>query len=945
MQLDPVDIVRFGFVAGEISENYHFRSDLEKFDLALSVVRNYFVDYRGGLSSRPGTEFIDYLDVDTKDIILVPFRFASDIANTNMLVFSDFVLRIVQDGAYVLEDPFNITAASQAAAATITAAGNDFVVGDWVKVYDLEGMDDHNGQLYKVSVAGATVTLTDVYGNAIDSTSFPAYVTAGKIARVVKVDSPYSAEALRDLRFSQRRDNIRITSNQYVTRNLRRNSATSWTFTDEEQGEPQIDSPGNIVGTPPTASTFGCVYRVTAVDDAGNESIAYNRLIVTTAQNPVTTDAWTFTISWTGSPDAKYYKVYRSRIISSANSVDNGMEVGYIGKTYGTSFVDQFITPNFTMTPPVRRRPFANGTIQRVDVLTPGDGYSQGATLSASDPNPAATGFRALLVNSVLPSDNTRPIAGVIILDGGKNYTSPTFTVVNGGAGAGATFDAQVSPLSGNYPALSAIFQQRQLYFSTLNNPLGIEGSKPGLLSNFDQADLIQQDDAYSYELDSEDASAILHAIDTRGGMLLITASGIWQFSSGGSAAITPSNALAEPQTYKGATKLPPLKIDTSIIYAEPGAVKYLSYNDTNKLYSGSDISLLANHMFEIDNQMTSWAYADEPFRLIKACREDGQMLTCTLLRDQDVFAWTRYTTRGEFKYISSLQEDIVSTVYCIVERTINGQVRKYLEKFTNRMFKSVEDAFCVDAGLALGANYPDGTVVASGVDGDITLRSNAPLFSNADLNKAFRGGGGKGYVISVDSNMQVTVRMVEPIKLLSYESDPALPASMPSGEWTLDSPVTVLRGLRHLAGETVKVLADGQVHKLVVDANGRVTLPKEVTRAVAGFGYTCFAKTLPPVFSQEPVEGRRKRIVGLVARVKDSLALKVGTDLDRLYPAHERTNEHYGEPIKLQQGTKVSAIDGAWDEDAPVYFVQEDPLPTTILGYVVSTEIGDDKK
>jgi hypothetical protein len=942
MLIDPVDIVKFAFVAGEISPNYHARSDLEKFDLALSEVKNWFVDYRGGLSTRSGTEFIDYIERDDLAVILVPFKFASNIENTNMILFGENYIRIIQDGAYVLNDPFTITNCNQGTAATITAVGNDFAVGDWVKVYGVLGMDDHNGQLYIVASVGNTFSITDVYGNAINSSDFPVYISNGFVAKTVRVVSPYPASALSQLIAKQRRDLVRLTHPSYPTYNLTRNSSSSWEFELETRGS-MVERPTNLTGVPPTASTFGTMYQVTAVDADGNESIPSNPLIVLTAQNPITVDQWTFTVSWDAAAEAVYYKVYRARIVSSANTVNAGMEVGYVGKTYGTSFVDQFITPNFAITPPKARDPFANGSVTSVTVVTPGDGYAVSAVLTATDPNPGAGGFVGLCVIDTLPTDATRPISGIIILDGGHDYTNPSFVVTGGGAGAGAAFTAQVSPLTGNYPALSAIFQQRQHYFATENNPLGIEASKPGKFSNFDQSDLVQQDDAYSYELDSEDASPILHALDTRGGLLLITASGIWQFSSGGTAAVTPSNATAEPQTYKGSTGLTPLKVDTSIIYAEYGAVKYLSYNDNVKLYSGTDISLLANHLFSFDNQMTSWAYADEPFKVINAVREDGVMLTLSLLRDQDVFAWTRYTTRGRFKYVASLQEGVISTVYTVVERIINGRVVKYLEKFANRIFEAAEDAWCLDAGLKLDTNYPTGNLLLSGVSGDIRAVSNVGLFTATSVGQTFRGGGGKGYIKEILAADEVIITLVTPITDLLEETAVPTPLPLLAGTWTLDTGITTLYGLGHLEGEVIKVNADGNVVENLTVVNKRVTLPEPVTRAIAGIGYTCFAKTLPPTFTQAPVEGKRKRPVGIIMRVKDSLALKIGTDLNRLYPAHERNDEYFGEPPTLQAGAKITGLDGDWTEDSPVYFIQEDPLPVTILGYVLKAEIGDD--
>src|SRR5688572_7383116 len=111
-----VDLIRFAFVAGEVSPTLYGRSDFEKHDFGLANAENWFVDYRGGLSTRPGTEFIDFLMNDDEAIKLFPFRYAPNLQNTYILVFGEEYVRFVQDGAYVLETGVPFTALSEAAA-------------------------------------------------------------------------------------------------------------------------------------------------------------------------------------------------------------------------------------------------------------------------------------------------------------------------------------------------------------------------------------------------------------------------------------------------------------------------------------------------------------------------------------------------------------------------------------------------------------------------------------------------------------------------------------------------------------------------------------------------------------------------------------------------------------------------------------------------------------
>lgn len=78
----PNSIIKFGFSGGVLSPRLHFRSDLKKFDLAAAEARNYFIEYTGGASTRPGTEFIDYIQDDDEPARIVEFSFNRNLSNT-----------------------------------------------------------------------------------------------------------------------------------------------------------------------------------------------------------------------------------------------------------------------------------------------------------------------------------------------------------------------------------------------------------------------------------------------------------------------------------------------------------------------------------------------------------------------------------------------------------------------------------------------------------------------------------------------------------------------------------------------------------------------------------------------------------------------------------------------------------------------------------------------
>ena len=60
------ELIKYAFLAGEISKSLFGRTDLEKYDFGLAKAENWFVDYQGGISTRPGTKMVDFVQHDDR---------------------------------------------------------------------------------------------------------------------------------------------------------------------------------------------------------------------------------------------------------------------------------------------------------------------------------------------------------------------------------------------------------------------------------------------------------------------------------------------------------------------------------------------------------------------------------------------------------------------------------------------------------------------------------------------------------------------------------------------------------------------------------------------------------------------------------------------------------------------------------------------------------------
>ena len=171
-------------------------------------------------------------------------------------------------------------------------------------------------------------------------------------------------------------------------------------------------------------------------------------------------------------------------------------------------------------------------------------------------------------------------------------------------------------------------------------------------------------------------------------------------------------------------------------------------------------------------------------------------------------------------------------------------------------------------------------------------------------------------------------------------------PRPLPAGSWTLDDTFTSVRGLWHLVGETVQILADGNViSEQIVTSEGTITLPEPASKATIGLKFRPVARTLPLTTSNSVIENKRKRVVEIAARMTQSRGLKWGPTLreDDLIEVKDRTEEPYGAPIRMQHDMDYVILNSGFDEGGQVWMVMDSPLPATVTGLVLDVEVGDD--
>jgi hypothetical protein len=945
------DIPQFASISGELAPNLWGRTDFQKYDSGWAKAHNWIVDYRGGLFSRFGTEFGDIIEWSEGEAVLyVPFQYSPDTANTYTCIFTDDKVRFVQDNAYVLESVVTVDSLANSTGdrLEITATSHGYSNGDWVKLSAFTVNTSLNTRT--VQVANKTTNTFEcvdpITGDYVEIASVTT--EAAEVYRIYTIASPYGHEAFEQLQAVQIRDYVRLTHPDYPIKNLIRNDTTDWEITNEEIGAVA----GTVTGLAKASTTNDentCyVYMVTAVDENDEEGLPDIIMTINNANLQDFGDG--IAINWTAVAGAISYNIYRSRGIKSTSGVDlrTDINIGYIGSAIGVEFVDPGITPDFTQTPPISYNPFANGRIQYVTVSAAGSGYDYDSVISWPAGGSGAYGFL------VTQGDGASPIYGVQLFNGGEGYTGTTITAADG---TGATLTAALTPAAGNNPRCVALFQQRLLYGATDNNPLRIFGSRVGRLSNFNYTKIGSESDSYEFDLDAPKVSPIRHLRTVTGGLLVFNEIGVWLIYGPNEEIVTGANAKADPQNAVGASYVPPVYLDSFLMYISAAGqeIRMLSYVNEAKSFIGRNVSLLSNHLFKPNLPVKSLTWAEVPTKTLFAVQSNGRLIALTVDIENNVYGATPLWTKGFFRQSLSVTESNESRVYFAVEREIQGNRVMYFERSVSNVNRpQLEDAFCVDAGLELSRTAPTGRLVPSSKTGAVTftLVGGAPGFKLADEGKILRCGTGKAEIDTYTSASEISGTWLRDLEESYPETDD--PAHFETGGWWLDAETSTLTGLWHLEGETVTMLADGTVFSDRTVENGSISVTSldgegatiDVSRAAVGLPFTCRALTLPLTAGDVSIEGRRKRIIGTAARLHESYGLKVGPDLTRLKRFHDQANRHgwtTGDP-RLRNAMIYEPVQGSWKKDSQVYFVQDSPRPAAILNFIRDVDLGDDK-
>lgn len=929
--------IQRSFAGGEIAPELHGRADQTKYQTGLRTCRNAMVQRFGGVTNRPGTQFVAEVKDSSRTVRLVKFVFNAD--QTYVLELGHGYLRVHRNGAQV--------------------AVSGVAAYDGTTAYDVGDLVTSAGTTY-YCIAAVTGTAPP------DATYW--YALTGSI---YEIPTPYAESDLPDLQYVQSGDVLTLVHPNHAPLELARTGHTAWILSPITTA-PAIDPPATVgaaAGSPSTAiATPGGVnasggvagsdpdtYRVTAWDVAtGTESVASGNVVSSTGADFVATSGDPITIAWSAVAAAEGYAVYKRPAGGSAFGLIAIVPAGTL------SFADNGRIPASM----VRQAPVgAGGTTTFEYVVTAVRSESgqesvasavatcTGATPSAGSPNTITWSAVAGAAEYNVYKKTADGVYGFI-----GSATGTSFRDINYAPETTVQPPASRTPFAapGDYPATASYFQQRLCLASTDNNPEKVWASRVGDFHNFSPSLPVTDADTLAFTIAGREVNQVRHILEL-GKLIILTSGGEWTCEGDVDGVLKPTAINLRQHGYNGASPLRPILVDATALYvqARGSIVRDLRYDLQTDGYAGRDLTIFAAHLFD-GWTIRDWDWQKIPHSIVWVVRSDGRLLGLTYVRDHEVWGWHRHDTglvdlpAGDaFEQVVAVPEGTEDAVYVVVRRTIGGTTRRYVERFASRQLVDVRDGVFLDSALSYdGRNAGATTITASGTawtySSTVTLTASAPTYTAQDVGRVFvvAGVGPDGARVVV----RYTVTGYTSGTVVAARPNKTVPTTMRGvalADWS--RAVLAVSGLAHLEGRTVGILADGGDVEPQVVTGGAVTLPEAAAVVHVGLPYESDIETLDlEAINSETLSDKKKRINRVTVRVKDSRGFSVGESAtSRLMAPKAEPATVDGDPLPTVTGQIEVAITATWNAHGRVFIRQDKPLPLTVLAITPSGVVG----
>ena len=233
------DFIQPSFASGVLDPELHGRVDIAKYHTGLAEGHNVFVHPYGGVSNRPGFEYVAPAAAKshapaagTNPVRLIPFRLADN--DAYVLEFGDEYMRVIRNGAYVVGGALTgVTSSRDADGNTVFTktgfAGHGYQNGDEVHLSGFSEAVELNGLWAVVAErTHTTFKLKDQITGEDIASPVTQETTGGSTSKIYEIVTPYGSEHVQFLKFVQANDVVTIVSRFFDAMELKRYGHNTW---------------------------------------------------------------------------------------------------------------------------------------------------------------------------------------------------------------------------------------------------------------------------------------------------------------------------------------------------------------------------------------------------------------------------------------------------------------------------------------------------------------------------------------------------------------------------------------------------------------------------------------------------------------------------------------------------------------------------------------------
>lgn len=880
-------MTQFAFTAGEVSPYIEGRFDLQAFSVAAKKLENFLVLTHGGVTKRPGTEFLE----DVGDAILIPFIYAD--GDSYMLVFKTSVMEVWRNGQ-------KLSGVSVAHSYSL-AQRQAF---KWTQSFDVMTIVGPTHPPFEVKrVEANTWTISDkffgtkvqapemvsVYSSKLTSTSPPkrtykvapyTYDAASPVTtRVISATLGSGADTL-----GQTSLNLGALDVIHLNWAIGSNSLGWRIFKDDvcvrEIIYPQFASStayakydrvairaANVSQIPATETALiqeltesgGTLVFECRTAHTSSTTIDMDKFIRVTMENLAISSDDALTESGGAPPDVTGPCCHvGSGVPASSLGIKNDhyydtasgkKHVKIDATTWDAGSAHAAVTAFFYVDAPLACA--INGSTV---TTASASAYAYKVVTVDADGKESAESVALSTTNDLVAARSGnfvywREVEGAAFYKIYRSHQGGNFVYL--GRSNGQFFmDANVAPTTeeprkfptmfaseGNYPSAVAYHQQRLIFAGTQNEPTKIWFSGLADYSNFSVTTPVRDDSPITIGVAATRASKVIDLISADD-LAVLTTGGFWRITGNTrNDALTPTNLTVIPQGNLGTADLQPIMNQRVLVFVAKGghSLHSMSYNLTTDGYEASDMSILSQHLFE-DDPIIKIAAAYVPFGMVFCLRESGTIAVLSMNTEHKVTAWSTLKFPGAVTSMGVASESDRDVLYLVVD----GK----LCQLSPSLFAEWHDANRLD--LALPFNPWDESTPGTLTSGSLVYPVANAVFATNDI-ICLRASG------SIHDRLRFKVLSVSgttPTKTytLGDEDGNAVSPWQNGAVWAAKCSDSI-SGLTHLANKDVMVQAKegvyGDQDPLTVSGGGVLTLPEKISQGWIGLKMEAELRTL----------------------------------------------------------------------------------------------------